>query len=212
MKVEPDPDLCGAPIGPGSAVAVAADVSTADGVKKFSDEFAKLEKKLDILVNNAGANWGASYESFPEAAFDKVMALNVKGVFLLTRDLTPLLKAAASAENPARVINIGSIDGIRIPELETYSYSASKAAVHQLTKTMANKLATENVRDFCLVRFPPLLAALYLPSFHSNLSFSSDHCQCYCCRPFPVQDDEGHSRKVRRRDRRWNALGPHWIH
>jgi len=97
-------------------------------------------------VNNAGANWGESWETFPEAAFDKVMALNVKGVFLMTRDLTPLLKAAATAEAPARVINIGSIDGIRIPELETYSYSASKAAVHQLTRTMANKLAPHNVR------------------------------------------------------------------
>lgn len=116
-------------------------------MKKFAEEFAKLEKKLDILVNNAGANWGEPYETFPEAAFDKVIALNVKGVFLLTRDLTPLLKAAATEENPARVINIGSIDGIRIPELETYSYSASKAAVHQLTKTMANRLAKENVRQ-----------------------------------------------------------------
>lgn len=118
-------------------------------------KFGKLEKKLDILVNNAGANWGESFETFPEAAFDKVMALNVKGVFLLTRDLASLLRAAASAENPARVINIGSIDGIRIPELETYSYSASKAAVHQLTKTLANKLATDNVRhDFYFLEIP----------------------------------------------------------
>ena len=132
-------------LGPGSAVAIGGDVSSADGVKKFVEKFSKVEKKLDILVNNAGANWGEAYETFPEAAFDKVLALNVKGVFLLTRDLTPYLKAAASPENPARVINIGSIDGIRIPELETYSYSASKAAVHQLTKTLANKLATENV-------------------------------------------------------------------
>ena len=131
--------------GPGSAVAIGGDVSSADGVKEFVTKFKEVEKKLDILVNNAGANWGESYEAFPEAAFDKVMALNVKGVFLLTRDLTPLLKAAATEENPARVINIGSIDGIRIPELETYSYSASKAAVHQLTKTLANRLASSNI-------------------------------------------------------------------
>lgn len=133
-------------VGPGSAVALGGDVSTQKGVSAFVEQFMKLETKLDILVNNAGANWGEPYDVFPEAAFDKVMALNVKGVFLLTRDLTPLLKAAASASNPSRVINIGSIDGIRIPELETYSYSASKAAVHQLTKTLANKLANDHVR------------------------------------------------------------------
>jgi NAD(P)-dependent dehydrogenase (short-subunit alcohol dehydrogenase family) len=131
--------------GPGSAVAIGGDVSSQKGVSAFLEKFKKLESKLDILVNNAGANWGESYDTFPESAFDKIMALNVKGVFLLTRDLTPLLKAAATTENPARVINIGSIDGIRIPELETYSYSASKAAVHQLTKVLANKLATENI-------------------------------------------------------------------
>lgn len=135
-------------VGPGSAVAIGGDVSTQKGVTAFVEQFKKLEKKLDILVNNAGANWGESFDTFPEAAFDKVMALNVKGVFLLTRDLAPLLKAGASASNPARVINIGSIDGIRIPELETYSYSASKAAVHQLTKTLANKLANDHVRDY----------------------------------------------------------------
>lgn len=108
---------------------------------------SKLESKVSILVNNSGNNWGQDYETFPGEAFDKVFALNVKGVFLLTRALTPLLEAAATSTDPARVINIGSIDGIRIPELETYSYSASKAAVHQLTRVLANKLGSRNVRE-----------------------------------------------------------------
>jgi NAD(P)-dependent dehydrogenase (short-subunit alcohol dehydrogenase family) len=154
-----------------------ADVSTAAGIREFVAKFNELEKELHILVNNAGANWGESYETFPEAAFDKVMALNVKGVFLLTRDLTPLLKAAATESNPARVINIGSIDGIRIPELETYSYSASKAAVHQLTKTLANKLASSNVRTYSVFRgirgSREILTVEHNPSYHRSLSMLS---------------------------------------
>ena len=102
---------------------------------------ASREDSLDILVNNAGATWGAPLEDFDEAAFERVLALNVKGVFHLTKFLVPLLQAAGTVDEPARVINIGSIDGIQVPALETYSYSASKAAVHQLTRHLAKRLA-----------------------------------------------------------------------
>ncbi len=96
---------------------------------------------LDILVNNAGATWGAPLAEFDEAAWERVLSLNVKGVFHTTKFCLPLLRAAGTVEEPARVINIGSIDGIQVPTLETYSYSASKAAVHQLTRHLAKRLA-----------------------------------------------------------------------
>ena len=92
-------------------------------------------------MNNAGATWGAPMADYDEAAFERVLALNVKGVFHLTKFLRPLLEAAASADAPARVINIGSIDGLHVPAMETYAYSASKAAVHQLTRHLAKALA-----------------------------------------------------------------------
>ncbi|MFP6662611.1 MAG: SDR family oxidoreductase, partial [Deltaproteobacteria bacterium] len=90
-------------------------------------------------------NWGAPYEQYPDSAWDKIFAINVKGIFHLTRALTPPLQKAARPGNPARVINIGSIDGLHVPEMETYSYSASKAAVHQLTKTLARRLARHGI-------------------------------------------------------------------
>ena len=97
--------------------------------------------ELHILVNNAGATWGAPLDEYDDAAWDKVLDLNVKGVFHLTKFLRPQLEAAATDDDPARVINIGSIDGIQVPMLETYSYSSSKAAVHQLTRHLAKRLA-----------------------------------------------------------------------
>jgi len=176
------------------------------------EKFTKLEQKLDILVNNAGANWGESWETFPESAFDKVMALNVKGVFLMTRDLTPLLKAAATTESPARVINIGSIDGIRVPELETYSYSASKAAVHQLTRTMANKLAAHNVRETIwnrrVLRPVDPLTHLCCVCVMTPIN-APDHSECHCRRAFPIEDDEGHPGTFRGCDCREHSPGSH---
>jgi NAD(P)-dependent dehydrogenase (short-subunit alcohol dehydrogenase family) len=100
---------------------------------------------LDILVNNAGAVWGAPLEEFPPDGWDKVMHTNVEGVFHLTVALLGALRAAADAEDPARVINIGSIDGLRTPSVENYSYSASKAAVHMLTRHLAKRLASEQI-------------------------------------------------------------------
>ena len=96
-------------------------------------------------MNNAGTNWGAPLAEYPDAAWDKVLALNLKSVFHLTRALVPQLEAAASPEDPARVINIGSIDGLQVPVLETYAYSASKAAVHHLTRVMAGRLAPQKI-------------------------------------------------------------------
>ena len=133
---------------------------------------ASREDKLDILVNNAGATWGTPLADFDEAAFERVLALNVKGVFHLTKFLVPLLEKAGTEEEPARVINIGSIDGIQVPALETYSYSASKAAVHQLTRHLAKRLAP------------------------------ADHRQRHRAGALRVQDDGRHARGLRRADRR----------
>lgn len=134
-----------AALGKGEVAAFPADLSTLAGVEAFAGEVAQREKQLHILVNNAGAAWGAPVEEFPEAGWDKVMDTNVKGVFFLTQKLLPLLKAAASDDDPARVINIGSIDGLAIPLTENYPYSASKAAVHMLTRHLAHALARDDV-------------------------------------------------------------------
>jgi NAD(P)-dependent dehydrogenase (short-subunit alcohol dehydrogenase family) len=125
----------------GTCVALPADLSTEEECRRLAGEVAAREDSLDILVNNAGATWGAPLADFDEAAFERVLALNVKGVFHLTKFSVPLLEAAGTVDAPARVINIGSIDGIQVPALETYSYSASKAAVHQLTRHLAKRLA-----------------------------------------------------------------------
>ena len=98
-----------------------------------------------MLVNNAGANWGAPLAEYPDAAWDKVLALNVKAAFHLTRACLPLLQKASRPGDPGRVINIGSIDGIQVPMLETYAYSASKAAVHHLTRVLALRLAPQGI-------------------------------------------------------------------
>ncbi len=129
----------------GTCVALPADLSSRDEAQRLAAELAAREPALHILVNNAGANWGAPLEEYPDEAWEKVLALNVKGVFHLTVAVLAQLEAAASAEDPARVINIGSIDGIQVPTLETYAYSASKAAVHQLTRVLARKLAPRDI-------------------------------------------------------------------
>ncbi len=125
----------------GTCVAFPADLSTEDGCRGLADAVGSWTDRVDILVNNAGATWGAPLETFDDAAWDRTLDLNVKGVFHTTKFLLPLLRASGTAEEPARVINIGSIDGIHVPLLETYSYSASKAAVHQLTRHLARHLA-----------------------------------------------------------------------
>jgi NAD(P)-dependent dehydrogenase (short-subunit alcohol dehydrogenase family) len=129
----------------GECFALPADLGTEAGARDLADALGKRESALHVLVNNAGANWGAPLPEYPDAAWDKVLALNVKGVFHLTRACVPLLEKAAKAGDPARVINIGSIDGLRVPLLETYAYSASKAAVHHLTRVLAMRLAGQGI-------------------------------------------------------------------
>lgn len=129
----------------GTCISIPTDLATAEGRQHLVDELGRREKGLDILVNNAGAAWGAPLGEYPESGFKKVMAINVEGVFFLTQSLVPMLAAAGKAADPARIINIGSIDGIRTPELDHFAYSASKAAVHHLTRVLAMKLAGRHI-------------------------------------------------------------------
>jgi NAD(P)-dependent dehydrogenase (short-subunit alcohol dehydrogenase family) len=129
----------------GECIAVPGDISRPDGAAALAAETRSHIDALDILVNNAGAVWGAPLEDFPAVGWDKVVHTNVEGIFNLTVALLPALRAAADAEDPARVINIGSIDGLRTPAVENYSYSASKAAVHMLTRHLAKRLAPEHI-------------------------------------------------------------------
>lgn len=129
----------------GQCEAIPADLSRDEGALGLAAAVQERTDRLDVLVNNAGATWGAPLEAYPESAFDKLWAVNVKAVFRLTTALLPALRAAASADDPARVINIGSIDGLRVPWMEVYAYSATKAAVHMLTRSLAHQLAGEQI-------------------------------------------------------------------
>ena len=129
----------------GECIALPIDISTVAGADKLASEFMAREQKLDILVNNAGAAWGADFDDFPESGWDKVVDLNLKTPFFLTKALAPSLRAAASAERPAKVINIASIDGIFVNPLETYPYAASKAGLIHLTRRMAVRLIKDHV-------------------------------------------------------------------
>jgi NAD(P)-dependent dehydrogenase (short-subunit alcohol dehydrogenase family) len=129
----------------GKCTAVQADLSSQEGAVALAAAVGERLDRLDVLVNNAGANWGAPLEDYPDGAWDRVLDTNVRGIFQLTVESLGLLRAAASKEDPARVINIGSVDGIRAPLTESYAYSASKAAVHQLTRHLAKRLASEQI-------------------------------------------------------------------
>ena len=129
----------------GTCLSLPADLGTEAGCRALADAIGAKEERLHVLVNNAGANWGAPLADYPDDGFDKVIALNLKGPFHLTRFVVPLLEKAASDDDPARVINIGSIDGLQAPALETYAYSTSKAAVHQLTRVLAHRLAAQRI-------------------------------------------------------------------
>ncbi|HEX9682515.1 MAG TPA: SDR family oxidoreductase [Acidimicrobiales bacterium] len=160
--------------GPGECVSVPADLSTEDGCRRLASEVGEAEDRLDILVNNAGATWGAPLAEHDDASWNRVLDLNVKGVFHVTRFLVPLLKAAGTAEEPARVINIGSIDGIHVPMLETYSYSSSKAAVHQLTRHLARSLAPKiTVNAIAPGPFESKMMAATLDAFGDQIADSA---------------------------------------
>ena len=129
----------------GKIVAIPADLSAEAECLRLAREVGQREPALNILVNNAGATWGAPIEEFPAAAWDKVVDLNLKAPFFLIRAFLPLLEAGGTQEDPARVINIGSIDGLRVPPFPTYAYSASKAGLHQLTRVLARELGPRRI-------------------------------------------------------------------
>jgi NAD(P)-dependent dehydrogenase (short-subunit alcohol dehydrogenase family) len=129
----------------GTVTAIPADLSTEAECLRLAAEVGSHEQSLSILVNNAGATWGAPLEEFPAAAWDKVVDLNLKSPFFLTRAFLPLLEAAGTHDDPARVINVGSIDGLHVPSLPTYSYSASKAGLHHLTRVLARELGPRQI-------------------------------------------------------------------
>ena len=126
-------------------VAIPSDLSTLEGIEGFVAELSKKERKLDILINNAGAVWAAPVGEFPESGWDKVMDINVKGVFFMIQKCLPLLKASATPENRSRVINIASVNGLRNSGMPTYSYTASKSAVVLLTAHLATDLIGDNI-------------------------------------------------------------------
>lgn len=151
----------------GEYVALPSDVGTTEGIRQLVEALNAREGHLDVLVNNAGTAWGAPFGEFPEKGWDKVMDLNAKSPFFLTQALTPLLKKKASGENTSTVLNIGSIAGIVGRGLDSFSYAASKAALHQLTRILATELADSHIR----------VNAIAPGRFHSKMTeyVSNDH-------------------------------------
>ena len=129
----------------GECISLPANLADLAGIESLVKALTEREKHLDILINNAGVSWGAPLDEFPEVGWDKVFDTNVKGVFFLTQKLLPLLEARATNDDPSRVVNIGSIDGIRTPIFDTHSYGPSKAALHSLTRQMGSKLVKRNI-------------------------------------------------------------------
>ena len=129
----------------GECIAIPADLSVHEGQQILVDEIKSKETSIDVLINNAGANWSAPFSEYPEKGYDKVMSINVKPIFFLTQALLPLLENAATLETPARVINVGSIDGLRVSTIDNSAYGMSKAAVHHLTKILAMKFAGKGI-------------------------------------------------------------------
>jgi NAD(P)-dependent dehydrogenase (short-subunit alcohol dehydrogenase family) len=129
----------------GEVRAIAADLSLHDECLRLAELVTSDSDGLHILVNNAGATWGEPLEKFPDSAWDKVLDLNLKSPFWLVQALLPALRQVGTADDPARIINVGSIDGIHVPPLSTYSYSASKAALHQLTRVLARELGRQHI-------------------------------------------------------------------
>jgi len=132
-------------LGKGECIAIPADLSTLEGIDGFSQRLLEQEQPVDILVNNAGATWGEPIDEFPEQGWDKVMDLNAKSIFFLSQRLLPLLRKNADGDDPSRIINIASVNGLTNPNMNNYSYSASKAAVIQLTRHMGADLVKENI-------------------------------------------------------------------
>jgi NAD(P)-dependent dehydrogenase (short-subunit alcohol dehydrogenase family) len=158
----------------GTCSGLVADLATEAGCRRFAEEVGRIHPAVDVLVNNAGATWGAPLADHDAATWDRVIGLNVEGVFHTTKFFLPLLEAAATRDPPARVINVGSIDGIHVPVLESYSYSASKAAVHQLTRHLAKRLApTITVNAVAPGPFESKMMAATLEAFGDQIAESA---------------------------------------
>ena len=154
---------------------VAADLSRQPECARLAADVLGHTGSLDILVNNAGATWGEPLESFPASAWDRVLDLNVKSPFWMVQELLPALRKAGTAEDPARIINIGSIDGIQVSPMQTYSYSASKAAIHQLTRVLARELGPQHITVNAVAPgpFPSKMMAATLEAFGEAIAASA---------------------------------------
>jgi len=129
----------------GNCIPFGADLSSEAGVVSLAKFITANEPALNILVNNSGRSWGAAFAQFPWQAWQDIMTLNVTAPFTLIRELTPLLASSGTADDPARVINIGSVMGMEPHGFPAYSYSASKAAIHHITRFLSNELAPKHI-------------------------------------------------------------------
>lgn len=129
----------------GACTSLPCNIASSEDRQRLIARLSEHEKSLNVLINNAGAIWAAPLAEYPEAGWDKVFDLNVKGSFFMVKDLVPLLSAGGSASDPARIINVGSIDAFHVPGHETYAYSSSKAALHHLTRHLASQLASRHI-------------------------------------------------------------------
>ena len=159
----------------GEVRAVAADLSQQEECKRLAADVLSHTDSLDILVNNAGATWGEPLETFPAAAWDRVLDLNVKSPFWMVQELLPALRKAGTQDDPARIINIGSIDGIHVSPMTTYSYSTSKAAIHQLTRVLAKELGPQHITVNAVAPgpFPSKMMAATLEAFGEAIAASA---------------------------------------
>lgn len=159
----------------GEVRAIPADLSRHEECKRLAADLLVHTDSLDILVNNAGATWGEPLESFPPAAWDRVLDLNLKSPFWMVQELLPALRRAGTQEDPARVINIGSIDGIHVSPMSTYSYSTSKAAIHQLTRVLAKELGPQHITVNAVAPgpFPSKMMAATLDAFGEAIAASA---------------------------------------
>ena len=167
-------------VRPGSAIPLPADLASLEQCQALAAELARREPRLHVLVNNSGATWGEPYDAYPESAWTKLLTLNLHRVFTLTQLLTPLLTAAGEASraspdgpvlDPGRVINIGSIDGLRVPFLPTFAYSASKAGLHHLSRHLAVELGPRGITSNTLAcgPFPSRMMAATLKEFGESI-------------------------------------------